>query len=145
MRVAGRASDEGKTQLPKARVFKTHYGAKVRGRIIIKTFYDFPPSFPCRCFSHVKEGIYQAILFFWEQGKSYNFCMMSSKIYGNFYDFHSSLSGGLSHKLYAILQWAETSEKLCVAYSTIVHSVPKAVIISVFHNEKLCSGVTLTA
>ena len=85
------ASDEGKTQLPKARVFDMHYGAKVRERIIIQTLYDFPRSFPCRFFSHVKEGLYQAILFFWERGKSYNFCMMPSKIYGNLYDFHSSL------------------------------------------------------
>ena len=94
MGVAGkveRASDEGKTQLLKARVFEMHYGAKVRERIIIQTLYEFPCSFPWRCFSHIKEGLYQAILFFWEQGKSYNFCMMSGKIYGNLYDIHSSL------------------------------------------------------
>jgi hypothetical protein len=91
MGVDGRESNEGKTQLPKARVSETNYVAKVRGRIIIQTLYDLPRSFPCRFFSHIKEGLHQAILFFREQGKSFNFCMMPSKIYGNLNDFHSFL------------------------------------------------------
>lgn len=39
-----RVGDVGKTQLPKSRVFETHYGAKVRGKIITEGLYDIPSS-----------------------------------------------------------------------------------------------------
>ena len=68
-------SDEGKTQLPKARVFEMHYGAKVKEMIIMQMLYNFPRSFSWILF-YIKEGLYQSILFFWEGGKSYIFCMM---------------------------------------------------------------------
>jgi hypothetical protein len=50
IRVAGGATNEGKTHLP--------YEAKVRERIIIQMFYDFPLSFLGRFFSHINEGFY---------------------------------------------------------------------------------------
>jgi len=50
------ASDEGKAQLPKPRVFEMNYGAKVRGRIIIQTLYDFLALFRIVFFPH-KRGL----------------------------------------------------------------------------------------
>ena len=38
-----------------------------------------------------KKALISSNSLFRERGKSYNFCMMPSKIYGNLYDFHSSL------------------------------------------------------
>ena len=45
---AGRQVRWSLHKCPYARVFVTHYGAKLRGRIIIQGLYDFPRSYSRR-------------------------------------------------------------------------------------------------
>ena len=81
----------GKSHLPKSRVFKTHYRAKMQARIIIQGLYGFLPSFWGEVYDLIKQLLLLAILFLGERGKSYNFCRIPSKISGKMQNFHNSL------------------------------------------------------